>query len=561
MMSRILRDGRWRGPLSAAVTAAGTVAIVATVATLSTTSLDAAPAGSIVDAVKRGDHAALRALLREAPDVNAPTVDGSTALHWAVHRDDVETVELLLGAGARVDIATRHGVRPLSLAAENGSAAIIERLLTAGADPDSALPEGETALMTAARTGKTDALRVLIAHGAKVDARDGVQGQTALMWAAARNNADAIRLLLDAGADINARTANAVRNSRTIYGSMRQPTTSFTALLFAVRAGHITAVRVLLERGASVNDTLSDGNSALVVAAANAHWELADFLLDHGANPNADGAGWNALHQLVRIRRTNIGGAPGPVGTGTVDSLDVIKKMIARGVNLDARMRVNGMKDGQRIRINRIGATAFFLATKNTDVEAMRVLAAAGATPHIPSAENTTPLMVAAGLQLWIPGEDGGSLPSQQAEQLEAVKMCVELGIDVNATNDRGETALHGAAYRGVNAIVEYLVEKGANLDARDEHGWSALAIARGLTYTDFFKAQPQTATLLTKLMEARGLATDGHVVAPTACYDCYVTRPEQARAALERDERMEAEFATGKYDWQATAPPRRSPR
>lgn len=540
MMSLNLRAGRWRGLLSAAVAA------------LAAAALDAAPAVSIVDAVKRGDHAAVRMLLRQAPDVNVPAADGSTVLHWAVHLDDVETVDLLIGAGARVDIATRYGVRLLSLAAENGSSLIIERLLKAGADPDSGLPEGETALMTAARTGRAEALRVLIAYGANVNARDGLQGQTALMWAAARNNADAVGLLLDAGADINARTANAVRSNRSVYGTMRQPATSFTALLFAVRGGHLNAVRLLLARGADVNDTLSDGNSALVVAAANAHWQLANFLLDHGANPNADRAGWNALHQLVRIRRTNIGGAPGPVGTGTVDSLDVIRKMIARGVNLDARMRVNGMKDGQRIRINRIGATAFFLAAKNTDVEAMRVLASAGAAPHISSAEDTTPLMVAAGLQLWIPGEDGGSLPSQQAEQLEAVRMCVELGLDVNATNNRGETALHGAAYRGVNAIVDYLVEKGANLDARDEHGWSALAIARGVTYTDFYKAQPQTATLLMQLMEGRGFATESHVVVPTACYDCYATRPEQARAALERDERMEAEFAAGKYDWQS---------
>jgi ankyrin repeat protein len=515
-------------------------------------SVGAAPAVSIVDAVKSGDREAVRALLQRAVDVNVVEPDGSTALHWAVHRDDLETVDLLLRAGATVAVANRYGVRPLSLAAENGDALMIERLLQAGADPNSALPEGETALMTAARTGKSNALRALIAHGADVNARDNVQGQTALMWAAARNNADAIRTLIEAGADISVRTRNPrPAAGRSVFGSIRQPATSFSALLFAVRGGHLAAVSALLERGANVNDALSDGNGALAVATANAHWQLADFLLDHGADPNASGAGWNALHQLVRTRRTNIGGAPGPVVTGSVDSLDVIRKMLARGVKLDARMRVNGMKDGQRVRVNRLGATAFFLAAKNTDVDVMRLLVAAGANPRIPTAENTTPLMVAAGLQLWIPGEDGGSLPSQQAEQLEAVKLCVELGLDVNATNDRGETPLHGAAYRGVNAIVEYLVDKGAKLDALDEHGWSALAIARGLTYTDFYKEQPQTAALLRQLMEARGISTEGHAVASTACYDCYQTRPEQARAVLERDKSMEAEFAAGKYDWQ----------
>ena len=542
-MALNLRAIRWLGPLAAVV------------------SLGAAPANSIVDAVRSGDREAVRALLAHPIDVNAVSSDGATALHWAVHRDDVETVDLLLQAGAKVTIRNRYGVPPLSLAAENGSAPMIERLLRAGADPDGALPEGETALMTAARTGKPDAVRLLIAHGADVNARDSVQGQTALMWAAARNNAEAIRMLLAAGADLQIRTdAPRLAGGRSVFGSVRQPATSFSALLFAVRGGHLDAARALLHGGANVNDSLSDGNSALAVAAANAHWRLADFLLDQGADPNAAGAGWNALHQLVRTRRANIGGAPGPVVTGDVDSLDVIRKMIVRGVHLDARMRVNGMKDGQRVRVNRLGATAFFLAAKNTDVEAMRLLAGAGANPFIPSAENTTPLMVAAGLQLWIPGEDGGSLPSQQAEQLEAVKMCVELGLDVNATNDRGETALHGAAYRGVNAIVEYLADKGAHLEARDEHGWSALAVARGLTYTDFYKEQPQTAALLARLMEARGISTDGHVVPSTACYDCYQTRPEQARAVLERDARMEAEFAAGKYDWQAT-PRRGSPQ
>ena len=213
------------------------------------------------------------------------------------------------------------------------------------------------------------------------------------------------------------------------------------------------------------------------------------------------------------------------------------------------------------MRVNRLGATAFFLAAKSTDVEVMRVLAAAGANPRIPAADGTTPLMVAAGLQLWIPGEDGGSLPSQEAEQFEAVKICVDLKIDVNATNDRGETALHGSAYRGVNQIVEYLVEQGARLDARDANGWSPLAIARGLTYTDFYKDQPQTTALLQRLMEARGLSVEGHVVEPTACYDCYQTRPEQARAVLERDARMATEFAAGKYDWQVNQPASRSPQ
>jgi ankyrin repeat protein len=501
----------------------------------------------LVDAAKRADRQAIRALLQQSVDVNAPAADGTTALHWAVHRDDLETVDLLIRAGADVRAANRYGVMPLSLAAVNGRAAIVERLLKAGADPNTSLPEGETALLTAARTGKADTIRLLLAHGADVNA--SVNGQTALMWAAARNNVAAIGTLVELGADINARTNSppqSVGRTSESGNTFSAPSpTGFTPLMFAIRAGHLDAVRLLLEAGANVNDTLSDGTTALVVATANAHWELADFLLDKGADPNLAGAGWNALHQAVRTRRPNVGfGTPGPIPTGNLDSINVIKKMIARGVNVNARMTRNGMKDGQRNRLNRLGATAFFLAAKNTDVEAMRVLVAAGADPQIPSAEHTTPLMVAAGLEIWNPGEDGGSLLGQEEEVLEAVKLCVELGNDVNAANDDGETALHGVAFRGVNIVAKYLVEQGAKLDARDSRGWTPLAIANGLSYSDFYKAQKHTAELLRQLMEARGLSTDGQVVDASVCFDCLQTRRDQARAVVERDKRMEAEFA-----------------
>ncbi len=514
--------------------------------------LVAAPAGAaaravdpgLIEAVKAGEVETVRALLDGGADVDARASDGATALHWAVHRDDAGLVELLLAAGADATIANRYGVQPVSLAAENGNPAILETLLRAGADANAALSGGETALMTAARTGGPDTLRVLIAHGADVNARDATHGQTPMMWAAARGHARAIHVLAEAGGDVHARTTGEAQPQGRRYIFAVPPVTGFTPLIFAARGGHIDAVGTLLDAGADVNDTVSDGQSVLLVAVANANWDVADYLLDRGADPNLAGAGWNALHQAVRTRRMNVGfGAPGPIPSGSIDSIDVLRKMLARGVDVNARMTRNGMNDGQRNRLNRLGATAFFLASKVTDVEAMQVLLEGGADPLVPSAENTTPLMVAAGLDIWNPGEDGGSLGGQEEEVLEAVRMLVELGNDVNAVNDLGETALHGAAFRGVNIVVEYLVEQGARIDARDRNGWTPWAIAFGFSYSDFYKAQKHTAELLARYHEEQGLPT-GDPIPGSVCFDCLQTRADQAQAVRDRDERMEAEFA-----------------
>jgi ankyrin repeat protein len=505
-------------------------------------SASAASEPALVEAARTGDAQKIRSLLQRPSDVDAAEADGTTALHWAVQRDDAEMVKLLVAAGADVKRPNRYGARPLWLAAVNGSPDIVKQLLQAGADPKAAMAGNETIVMTAARAGNPDALKLLVAAGADVNATDA-RGQTALMWAASRNNAAAIRVLVEMGADPAVRTNNPAASARTsVFNS--PPPTGFTALLFGVRAGQLDAVRALLDAGAEVNDRVSDGQSALVIAAANAHWDMANLLLDRGADPNAADAGWNALHQAVRSRRPNLGYTPGPIPSGSIDSIEIIRKMIARGIDVDARMMKNGMKDGQRNRLNRLGATAFLLAAKNTDVEVMKTLAAAGADPRMPTADGTTPLMVAAGLAIWYVGEDGGTLPGQEGEVLEAVKLCVELGNDVNASNLAGETPLHGAAFRGVNAVAQFLVDRGAILDARDIRGWTAFTIANGISHGDVFKLQPQTAELLQRLMEARGLSTVGQAADGTECLDCLQTHGDQAQAALERDRRMEPEFA-----------------
>ena len=520
------------------------LSILLVIMCFSTTGVVNAESVGLVDAVKRMDAAAGRTLLDQGVAVNRPTADGSTALHWAVHRGDLELVDILLKAGADVSAANRYAVEPLSLAALNGDRVVIERLLDAGADANTTLPEGETVLMTVARTGEVAAIRALVAAGANVNARDDVHGQSALMWAAAKGHARAIHVLIEAGGDVHARTEIPVVapvGYRSLF-SITSPT-GFTPLIFAVRHGHLEATRALLDAGADPNDVLSDGQSVLVVAAANANWEAANYLLDRGADPNLAAAGWNALHQTVRTRRMNVGfGAPGPISSGSVDSIDVIKKLLDHGAHVNARMTRNGMKDGQRNRLNRLGATAFFLAAKVTDVEAMKVLIDGGADPMIPSVENTTALMVAAGLDIWNPGEDGGSLPGQEEEVLEAVKMCVELGHDVNAVNDLGETALHGAAFRGANIVVEYLVEQGATLDPKDQNGWTPWAIANGFSYSDFYKAQKHTAELLVQYLEEKNLPT-GEPIPGSVCFDCLQTRLDQAQAVRERDKRLEDEF------------------
>jgi ankyrin repeat protein len=388
----------------------------------------------------------------------------------------------------------------------------------------------------------------VLEHGGNASAAYEAAKRAQGKWepvAAARNNAAAIKALVQSGADLKVRTNNPAGGGGRGNSVFNSPApTGFSALLFAVRSGSVDAVRALLDAGADVNETLSDGESALVVAAANAHWEVSSLLIDRGADPNAAAAGWNALHQTVHSRRPNLGYTPGPVPTGNTDSIEVVKKLIAKGIDIDARMTKNGMKDGQRNRHNRLGATASLLAAKRVDVEVMKVLAAAGANAKIPAADGNTPLMVAAGTAMWYVGEDGGSMAGHEHEAVEAVKICVELGNDVNARNDVGETPLHGAAFRGVNEIVEYLVAKGATLDVRDSRGWTAFTIANGISYGDVYKLQPQTAKLLEQLMTARGLSTDGQSADGTECLDCVQTHQDQARASLERDRRMEAEFA-----------------
>jgi ankyrin repeat protein len=451
------------------------------------------------------------------------SVDGTTPLHWAAYRDDVVKAEVLVRAGANVSVANRYGITPLSLACTNGSSAMIKLLLKAGADPNSTIPGGETALMTAARTGKVDAVRALLSAGADVEGREAKRGQTALMWAAAEGNTQVVEELLKAGADF-----------RTPLG------TGFTPFLFAVREGRAGVVRALLKAGADVNETIHTshgsgprpasgagvpraGNSALHLAVVNGHFELAAMLLDAGANPNAAEVGYTPLHILTIVRKPGGGdNDPAPRGSGTMTSLELVKKFAEHGANLNARMtrRANLGLTG----LNTLGATPFLMAARSGDAELMRTLAALGADPLIPNADNATPLIVAAGLGTRSPGEDAGT----EVEVLEAVRAALELGNDINAVDKNGETAMHGAAYKNLPAVVELLAEKGAKVgvwNQKNSHGWTPLIIAEGHRFGNF-KPSPTTVAALRRVMLAAGVTPPESQAIGTGKNSDYAKKP-----------------------------------
>ncbi len=443
----------------------------------------------LLDAARSGELATARLLLNESADPNEREADGTSALHWAVHNDDRELADLLLDAGADPNAVNRYGVPVIHLAAENGSADLLRRLLDAGADAQAALPEGETILMTAARTGDTGTLGALLEAGADANAVESWKSQTALMWAAAENNADAVAMLLAAGADRDALSKSG----------------EFTALGFAVRHGAIDAMQVLLESGADANQLLADGTSLLVLAVTNAHWELAAALLEAGADPNAAAQGWTALHQLAWSRRWNMGfNLPGPFSTGDLPSLDLADALVRHGANIDARQTAEPI-DGNRNKLDRIGATAFLLAAKSNDLPLMRRLLELGADPSIPPEDGTTALMAAAGVGIWAPGEN----PGTHEESLAAIELAFSAGGGaVNDINDHGDTALHGAVYRGGNiAAIQFLVDNGAALDVVNELGWMPVTVADGVEYTPaVLKRYPEAAALLRQMMSARGI-------------------------------------------------------
>jgi len=435
-----------------------------------------AASSDVADAAMRGDREAVRAAIARKADVNAPQTDGTTALHWAADRDDVEMADALIIAGARVAVRTREGVTPLQLAAINGSAQMIGRLIRGGADPDAALTAaGDTALMMAARTGKTDAVRVLVESGVDVNARETWGGTTPLMWAVSEGHAAAARLLIDAGADVNARSHYvAAANGRGFEG--RTPIASpadskpeefasgwLTPLMFAAREGHLELARMLVAAGADIDAAAGDGKTALAIAIFNGNYAVASCLVDNKADVNkADAQRFTPLFWAVD--RRNMETAPNFPWMVTTDPLPLIRKLLDAGANPNALVNSTPrarMREGSpRI----VFATALMRAAFAADLELVTLLLDRGADPAIISRDGETMLSAAAGLA-FIHGYHRGKSPQ---ERLQVVKRFVELGSDVNQPDDYGITPLMAAANDGNIAVIQYLIDAGADLGAHD---------------------------------------------------------------------------------------------
>ena len=439
----------------------------------------------LMDAVKRGDREAVSSLLRDA-DVNAAQPDGSTALAWAVHRNDLDMVDLLTRAGANANAGNNLGVAPLFLACTNGNAAMVEKLLAAGAKPNNVLENGQTPLMTCARTGNAEAVKSLLAAGADANAKEGRRGQTALMWAVSQKHSGVVQALIEGGADVRTRSEG-----------------GFTPLLFAARVGDQESASLLLGAGASVSEATEVNGTALVLASASGHEQLAIYLLEKGGDPNAaDANGVTPLHFATLKGLPTIG----RLRYSTADShlfrpnmLELTKELLKRGANPNARItKMPTEFASELIWIDPVGSTPYLLATAGNDLNLMRLLAENGADTSLTTNDHTTPLMIAAGI-----GQTAERSEEEEAKALETVKLAVELGADVNESDESGQTALHAASYLGSDEIARFLVRKGANVEAADSYGMTPVGIAEGIPTPELPRTKrirrphPETADVL----------------------------------------------------------------
>jgi ankyrin repeat protein len=512
----------------------------------------------IVDAMARQNRDAVRTLVKQGVNVNSRSADGTTALHWAAHWDDLETAAFLLKAGARIDATDDHGVTALSLAAENAGVGMVEVLLKAGANPNVAQQSGMTPLLDAINVGKPELVKLLIAHRANVNAATVKAKLTPLMWAIGDGHPEIATMLLEAGANVQAVT-----------------TDGFSALTFAARAGNVEIGKLLVARGVPVNETGGNRVHALPYAALSGQDAFALFLLEQGADPNATLSGVTALHaasggaaQFIadwqRARSGgvglgsgfsvfNAGGGGGRSAGGSAGRLPLIRALLDNGARVNEPVTTSAMAQSYIGRPTKgafesfscgtgdfRGATPLWLAAfaanggggtldfsggDNSGAAAaagpprsgtpatavIEALLAAGADLKLTSDDGSTPLMVAAGLGrcTFNPNINrGGRSPSAEA----AVTVLLDAGADINAVNEGDFTALHGAAYRGLNEVIKILVDRGANINARDYRGRTAFRIAEGSKQSFQFQAYSDTAAYIKSLGADTTLGVPGTV-------------------------------------------------
>jgi len=527
-------DSRGRGVLLITVAAVGSLCVALFLAQRISQSPalrgpEAKAAGlQLAEAARRQDMAAVRVLVERGADLDTPSADGTPALHWAIHFGDLETARLLVGHGADVNEFNRYGLAPLHVAATAGNGLLVRLLLDSKASPDARARNGETALMMAARKGCGACVQALLERHAQVNALEPQLGQTALMLAAWNGDADVVHRLIQAGAAVNVGTrvgpvpqfkppglGGGSHGDGIIRGGVpergfRDPRAGgMTPLLYAAREGHTPVVTLLLGAGAHIDQPEANGVQPLLMAIMNDHPDTARYLIDHGANVNADDwYGRTPLWAAVDSRNVELDGEINAQTADRAGDLELIKLLLAKGANPNARVREYVptrmwlMQGGSLSWVDFTGQTPFLRAALSGDVTTMRLLLEYKADPNIATVGGTTPLMAAAGVN-WVYFQ---TFDEGQDRLLEAVKLCVSLGQDVNAANSMGIRAIHGAANRGSDAIVRYLVEQGARLDAKDNQGRTARTWAEGVFLaTHAAVPKPSTMQLIDRLCQSAG--------------------------------------------------------
>ncbi len=451
----------------------------------------------LIQATKEQDLQAVVNLLAEGADPDMQQADGATALHWAVHRENTELINELLQSGADVNVANRLGATALFIAARSGRSDLVQLLLEAGASPNSALTNGETPLMSAARTGANDAVMLLIAAGADVDVRETSRNQTALMWAASQGHLDVVQTLIVAGADLEARSkvrpmlmfADATNGGAFDQGVMEN-LGGYSALLFAARNGHTQVAQELLNAGAEIEGVAGNGTSALVVAAHSGHTEVAIMLLRAGANPNAMEAGYGALHAAI-LRGDQ----------------SVVNSLLEHGADPNIRLQkanpVQRASEDWVLKSPLISATPYWIAANFREAGIMKRLVEAGADPLLNNGEQYRRLRdresrinppapevvggLASSLQAAVRGDSTRQRyyvqanPDPAGEErlaLESIIVAADHGIDLDHTDFTGSAAIHDAATRNLATVVRELAERGADINILNGRGQTALDLA-----------------------------------------------------------------------------------